>query len=234
MSTNPMVPGVSRNLGGKKGYKFYFGFMSFFLYLSQNFYTYYLSVSRCLIIFASVFLTKNNMRSILNRMLTNRLFLLSLFDIAIISWIPWYESGIEYEPLLDFEHKILTEMGLPTIPLDETIYNIMIASVFINTVVVLFDLVKMRKQKLFKYDLIIAFVYFSCALSCMSFGGYYLSTRICTGIINEYNALFQIPIFVFGKALITNYVSVIGLYIILCIVHLNICMFYLYMIKEKE
>ena len=174
------------------------------------------------------------MRLILKYILVNRLFLLSLFDIAIISWIPWYESGIEYEPLLDFEHKVLTEMGLPTIPLDETIYNTMIVSVFINTVVVLFDLVKMRKQKLFKYDLIIAFVYLSCALSCMLFGGYYLSTRICTGIINEYNALFQIPIFVFGKALITNYVSVIGLYIILCIVHLNICMFYLYMIKEKE
>lgn len=174
------------------------------------------------------------MRLILKHILVNRLFLLSLFDIAIISWISWYENDIEYEPLLDYEHKILTEMGLPTIPLNETIYNTMIVSVLINTVVVLFDLVRMRKQKLFKYDLIIAFVYFTCALSCMLFGGYYFSTRICMGVINEYNALLQIPIFVFGKALITNYVSVIGLYIILCIVHLNICMFYLYTIKEKE
>lgn len=81
------------------------------------------------------------MRLILNHILMNRLFLLSLFDIAIISWISWYESGIEYEPLLDFEE---------------------------------------------------------------------------------------------GKTLITNYVSVVGLYLILCVVHLNICMFYLYVIKEKE
>ena len=48
-----------------------------------------------------------NMKSILNSLINNRIVILCVFDIAIVFWILWYESGIQYEPLLEVEYNIL-------------------------------------------------------------------------------------------------------------------------------
>ena len=64
-----------------------------------------------------------NMKSILNSLINNRIVILCVFDIAIVFWILWYESGIQYEPLLEVEYNILSGMGLPTIPLSEAVYK---------------------------------------------------------------------------------------------------------------
>ena len=63
------------------------------------------------------------MKSILKHLVNHMILILCVFDIAIVFWILWYEGRIQYEPLLEEEYNILSRMGLPTIPLSETVYN---------------------------------------------------------------------------------------------------------------
>ena len=63
------------------------------------------------------------MKSILKHLIKNRIALLCVLDVAIVIWIAWYERGIEYERLLDIQYEVLLDMGLPLIPLCETIYD---------------------------------------------------------------------------------------------------------------
>ena len=173
------------------------------------------------------------MRSILKHLLKNRIVILSVFDIAIIFWIAWYESRIEYERLLENEYNILSEMGLPTIPLCEVIYNTIIVAIVVNMIVSVLELRRIRKKKLVKHDLMIAFTYFSLIVFCMLWGSFYLSSRICSGIINESNTLFRLPIWLFGEESFTNVVTVQKLYMLLCIIHLSICFYYMFLCFHK-
>lgn len=173
------------------------------------------------------------MKFILNFLLTNRISILIALNIAVVIWIPWYERGVEYEALLDSEYKVLSEMEMPTIPLNETICNMMIVAIIINIIVLAWESIKKRKKRFVKYDLMITFTYFSLVMFCMLLGAYYLSTKINAGIINENNPLFEFPIMILGKDLFTSIVTVTRLYISLCVIHLSICLFNLYLCIER-
>ena len=116
------------------------------------------------------------MKLILNYLL-NKIAVLCVFDIAIVFWIIWYEGRIQYEPLLEQEYSLLSEMGLPTIPLSEVIYNTIITAIVINMIVIVFESRKLRHKKFQKYDLAIAFAYFSLIMFCMLCGCFYISSR---------------------------------------------------------
>ena len=169
-----------------------------------------------------------NMKSILKYLLTNRIVILSVFNLAVVFWIVWYEGHIQYEPLLELERGVLTEMGLPTVPLNEVIYNTIIATFAINMTVLVLELRRIRKRKMMKSDLSIAFTYFSLIMFCMLFGCLYISSRTHNDIINEYNSLFRFPIWIIGKDMFTSVVTVTRLYMSLCVIHLCISLFYIY------
>lgn len=169
------------------------------------------------------------MKSILKDLINNKIVILSIFDIAIVFWILWYESGIQYEPLLEVEYNILSGMGLPTIPLSEAVYNTIIVAIVVNMIVLIIESKKRYKRKNNKNDLIVAFIYFLLIMSFMLLGSFYISSRIHSGIINEYNSLFRFPIWIIGKELFTSIVTVTRLYLSLCIIHLFVCSFYIYL-----
>ena len=87
------------------------------------------------------------MKSIQNLLINNRIVILCLFDIAIALWIVWYEGRIQYEPLLETEYNILLEMGLPTIPLSEAVYNTIIVAIVVNMIVLIIESKKRHKRK---------------------------------------------------------------------------------------
>jgi len=102
-----------------------------------------------------------NMKSIQNLLINNRIVILCVFDIAIALWIVWYEGRIQYEPLLETEYNILLEMGLPTIPLSEAVYNTIIVAIVINMIVLIIESRKRYNRKCGKNGLIIALHIFS-------------------------------------------------------------------------
>ena len=68
-------------------------------------------------------------------------------DIVIIFWMAWYESHIQYESLLEVEYDVLSKMGLPTIPLNETIYNTIIIAIVVNIIVLIIESLKRDNRK---------------------------------------------------------------------------------------
>jgi Ni,Fe-hydrogenase I cytochrome b subunit len=174
------------------------------------------------------------MKSILKHLGNHIIWILSIFDIAIVFWILWYEGGIQYEPLLEEEYNILSRMGLPTIPLSEAVYNTIIVAIVANMIVLIIESKKRYKRKYNKNDLIVAFIYFLLIMSFMLCGSFYISSRIHSGIINEYNSLFRFPIWIIGKDLFTNVVTVTRLYLSLCIIHLCVCFISIYVFRIER
>lgn len=174
------------------------------------------------------------MKSILKYLIYNRIALLSVFDVAIIIWIAWYEGGMKYEPLLEEQYEVLSEMGLPLIPLCDAIYNTIIIAIIVNIIVVLYEILSNYKRKCVEHELVIAFIYFSLVMFCLLWGSFYLSTRIYGYVISESNTLLRLPIWLFGKDLFTNIITVPSLYLSVSIVHLCICLFYLHMCIVKD
>ncbi len=169
------------------------------------------------------------MKSILKHLIKNRIALLCVLDVAIVIWIAWYERGIEYERLLDIQYEVLLDMGLPLIPLCETIYDTMIVTITINMVVLLLEIRRRYKRKYEEHELTIAYVYFSLIMFCMLWGSFYISTRIYGSVISESNTLFRLPIWLFGKELFTSIFTAPSLYLSVCFIHLCICLFYLHL-----
>lgn len=169
-----------------------------------------------------------DMKSILKNLLKNKLVILSVIDVAIIFWIAWYESQREYEPLLEIQYEVLSEMGLPLIPLCDIIYNTIIVGIVINTMVLLFELRRICKGMLDRYDMRITYMYLSLMMFSMLWGSSYISARIYGGVISESNSLFWFPIWAFGKELFTSVITATRLYMLVCFMHLSVCLFYLY------
>ena len=163
----------------------------------------------------------------------NKLVLLSIIDIVIIFWMAWYESHIQYESLLEVEYDVLSKMGLPTIPLNETIYNTIIIAIVVNIIVLIIESLKRDNRKYQRVDFAIVLIYFFLIMSCMLWGGIYISSRMQSGIINEYNPLFRFPIWVVGKELFTKAFTVTRIYVSLCIIHECVCFSYLYLCINK-
>ena len=169
-----------------------------------------------------------NMKSILKYMLKNKLVVLSAFDVAIVFWIVWYEKGIEYEQLLDIQYDVLSEMGLPLIPLCDAIYNTIIVAIVFNMIVLLLEIRRGYKGKYVEHEPITTFIYTSLIMFCMLWGSFYISTRIYGHVISESNTLFQLPIWLFGEELFTSIITVPSLYFSVCVIHLCICLLNLY------
>ena len=166
------------------------------------------------------------MKSILKYLLKNRILILSVIDIALIFWIIWYESRIQYEALPDCNYN----MGKKILPLHSQTYDAMIIAIIFNSIVLFLESRKIRKRKYMKYDLIIAFSYFFIITLCMLWGYFYISNRTHNGVINEYNQLFRFPIWLFGKESVSRIITVTNLYLSLCVIHICICLIYLYML----
>ena len=147
------------------------------------------------------------MKSILKYLINNRIALLSVFNVAIIFWIAWYEGEIKYEPLLKEQYEVLSEMGLPLIPLCAAIYNTIIIAIIVNIIVVLYEILSSYKRKYVEHELVIAFIYFSLTMFCMLWGSLYISTRIYSYVVSESNTLFRLLIWLFGKDLVTNIIT---------------------------
>ncbi len=167
------------------------------------------------------------MKSILKYLLKNRVVILSVIDIAIIFWIIWFEGRLQYEPPLDYN------MERTILPLDSEPYDMMIIAIVINSIVLVLESRKIRKKKYIKYDLIIAFSYFFFITLCMLWGYFYISTRTHDGVIDEYNTLFRFPIWIFGKESFSRIITVTNLYLSLCVLHICICLFYMYLCVDE-
>ena len=174
------------------------------------------------------------MKSILKYLINNRIALLSVFNVAIIFWIAWYEGEIKYEPLLKEQYEVLSEMGLPLIPLCAAIYNTIIIAIIVNIIIVLYEILSSYKRKYVEHELVIAFIYFSLTMFCMLWGSLYISTRIYSYVVSESNTLFRLLIWLFGKDLVTNIITVPSLYLSVCMVHLCIISLYLHRCIEKK
>lgn len=162
--------------------------------------------------------------TILNYMLKRRVAILSVINIVIVFWIVWFERQIQYEPLLDYDSNI----GAKLLPLHSEVYNTMIIAIIINMIVLAFESRIRRIRKYMKCDLIIAFAYLFLITFCILAGYFFILSRIQDGVIDEHNALFQFPIWLFGKDSFSSVITVTGLYSSLCIIHICICLFYLY------
>ena len=178
--------------------------------------------------------TDLDMKSILKYLINNRIALLSVFNVAIIFWIAWYEGEIKYEPLLKEQYEVLSEMGLPLIPLCAAIYNTIIIAIIVNIIIVLYEILSSYKRKYVEHELVIAFIYFSQTMFCMLWGSLYISTRIYSYVVSESNTLFRLLIWLFGKDLVTNIITVPSLYLSVCMVHLCIISLYLHRCIEKK
>lgn len=165
------------------------------------------------------------MRLIHKSKLSNRLLILCVADIIVVLWIIWNEGRIQYEPLLDYNLAADTK----TLPLDSGTYNTIVLTIVSNIIVMIIEIKKKYTKIRDKYDLLILTLYVFLVLGCLSFGYIHISSRIEEGVINEYNNLFRLPIMLFEKDAFTNIVTVMNLYVSLCVIH--ICTFIFYVIK---
>ena len=163
------------------------------------------------------------MKLILKYLSKNRLFILCILDIAVILWIAWYESRIQYEPVLDYNLKSETLK----LPLISEIYNTIIVSLGINAIIVIHESWKIKNCDRYKSNLKITYIYFFFIIFCMLWGSFYLFSRDDLGVISQDNILFRLPIWITGMGWFTNVITVTRLYISVCLIHLGICLYYL-------
>lgn len=137
------------------------------------------------------------MKSTFNNILRDRILLLCILDILVIFWIIWYESGIQYEPPLDYSDIIL-----PLIP--ET-YNAIIATIIANIIVLIVETIRLCRKRTEKGNLksIVAYSVFS--ICCMTWGYFHISSRVVIGVVNHTNL----------------YISLCVIHIISCIVYVS-------------
>lgn len=137
------------------------------------------------------------MKSTFNNILRDRILLLCILDILVIFWIIWYESGIQYEPLLDNSDIIL-----PLIP--ET-YNAIIATIIVNIIVLIVETTRLCRQRTEKGNLKSIVAYFVFSICCMAWGYFHISSRGGIGVVNHTNL----------------YISLCVIHIIGCIVYVS-------------
>lgn len=162
------------------------------------------------------------MRLIHNSKLSYRLIILCIVDIIVIFVIAWNEGRIQYEPLLDYN----LAKDAKTLPLISETYNAIILTIITNIIVLIIYIKKKYTQIRDKSDLSILALYVIIVVGCLSYGYIHISSRMDGGIINENNNLFRLPIMLFGKEAFTNFVTVINLYVSLCVIHICTCIIY--------
>ncbi|WP_407403145.1 hypothetical protein [Sodaliphilus sp.] len=166
------------------------------------------------------------MKSTLKRILKKRIVVLGFIDVLVILWIIWSEGQIQYEPPLDYRDIVY--------PLDSNIYNTIIVTIIVN-ILVLIGETKMSYGKAFgNANLILAIIFFIFITCCITWGYYYITTRIGSGVIDECNILFFLPVMLFGKDFFVNIATVINLYVSLCVILTVSCIVYISILFQNE
>lgn len=167
------------------------------------------------------------MRSILNNILKDRILLLTIIDIMVLVWIVWNENGKQYEPpLCGYEDTYI-------LPIDEATYNIMILSTLINIVVVISNIKRLYQKTLENANLKVLITYLIFVICSLGWGYFYIASRSESGIIDEGNILFCLPIMLFGEENITTLINVENFYISLCFIHISSCIVYISRLLSK-
>ena len=167
------------------------------------------------------------MKSILKNILKDRILHLIIFDIGVVIWCIWYESGIQYEPpLWGYEDTYIY-------PIIREIYNAMIYAVVINIIVLISNIKKLNRKTLENYNLAIFIIYFIFVLCSLSWGYSYIASRSGCGIIDNGNILFCLPIMLFGEETITSVINVENFYISLCVILISSCIVYISRLLSK-
>lgn len=151
-----------------------------------------------------------------------RLLILCIVDIIVIFVIIWNEGRIQYEPLPDYN----LAKDAKTLQLIPETYNAIILTIITNIIVMIIEIKKKYTQIRDKYDLSILALYVIIVVGCLSYGYIHISSRMEGGVIDEYNNLFRLPIMLIGKDAFTKLVTVINLYVSLCVIHICTCIIY--------
>ena len=169
------------------------------------------------------------MKSILRFLIKNRIVILGIIDIAIVFWIVWFERQIQYEPILN-DGSNLSVMKLPLHP---EVYNTIIVTIIFNIMALIYELRINHARVYVRSQGVILSVYLLVVLFCVILGYNYISTRLSNGVIDEYNTLFRLPIWLFGKELFSNFIGVTSRYLLLGTIHICLCVFNLYLCIKK-
>lgn len=164
----------------------------------------------------------SDMRLTHNPRLSDRLLILCVMDILVIFWILWYESRIQYEPLLDYS----LAKDVKTLPLIPETYNTIILTIITNIIVMIIEFKKKYTKIRDKYAQSILVLYVFIAISCLFLGYSYISSRLEAGVISETNILFRFPILFLGKNTVTSIQTAMNLYVVLCVSHICTCIIY--------
>lgn len=169
----------------------------------------------------------SSMRSILKKIFKDRILLLTILDIMVIVWVIWHESGIQYEPALwGYEDSYI-------LPVDEFTYNVIIFTILINIIVVIGNIKRYYHKTLEKYNLAVFIVYFIFVLCSLAWGYSYIASRSGSGIIDNGNILFCLPIMLFGEEAVTSVITVENFYISLCVILVSSCIVYISRLLPK-
>lgn len=167
------------------------------------------------------------MKSTLKNILGDRILHLMIFDIGVVIWSIWYESGILYEPpLWGYEDSYL-------LPIEEQIYNAMIFTILINIIVVIGNIKRVYHKTFENYNLAVLIIYFIFVMCSLAWGYSYIASRTGYGIIDEGNILFCLPIMLFGEETITSAINVENFYISLCVILISSCIVYISRLLSK-
>lgn len=161
----------------------------------------------------------SNMKLTLKELLCNRIAVLCIINLLIAYWLVWYESQIIIEPALP--EDIAAGRYIPPIIMET--YNTIIVSIIVNIVVLIRDITKSRNIILSRRNLIIRLLYVVIVAVCMCWGYNYISSRMDSDVIVEYNPLFRFPIMLCGKESVTSVVTAINLYVSLCTILVGNC-----------
>lgn len=163
------------------------------------------------------------MKLILKNILNNRILLLGILDLLIIFWIIWNEGSIQYEPpLYDCQ-----DSNVNTLPLIPETYNTIIVTIIANIIVLISEIGRLFRKTLEKDNFKVMVAYFVFAICFLAWGYFHISSRSGSGVISEYNALFEIPVMLIGKNAFESVITVINLYISLCVIHICSCIVYI-------
>jgi len=156
--------------------------------------------------------------------------ILTVIDLISAFRIMWLDVNTQYASLS-------TDDNLYGLPRVEESYNLMVFVLLINIAVILYKLILYRYQRIdinSMWKRMLLFVYTIVSFSCMATGYYYIGLKRHENIINEYNILFKLPIYLFGKDFIQRDLTVEHLYTTLCIVLISIYFSYLIILIKSQ
>ena len=109
----------------------------------------------------------------------------------------------------------------------------MIFTILINIIVVIGNINRFYYKSLEHFNLAVFFIYFIFVLCSLLLGYSYIASRSGSGIIDEGNILFCLPIMLFGEETVTSVINVENFYISLCAILICSCIVYISRLLSK-